>query len=293
MTDGLILLVAVILVGIGMGIVVWAVLIPPRVRLMTGREERSLTDRVQEMLDRAGLEMTASDFLRNGLLAGLAIGVAALVITTQPIFLILGPALGLGGYWILLTDRKTKHTQAYRHALATAVDIIRNTFGASPSVMLAMRNIAEYGPPLLRDDFALVYSRMSSGATFEEAIAPIQAKRKDLFLNQMVEALQLRERQGGSVRTLLDELANAIREQTRIVRFAQAQQRQAQISAVVSALAPMVFFMFLSMGSPEYRVFYHTLAGQIVLAIVVALCGVGYYLQYRAGTAGMDLEKVK
>ena len=292
MDTGLILLAAVAAVGLGTGIAAWSALLPPRVRLITG-EKLSLTDRVQEMLDRAGLEMTAADFLRNGLLAGLGIGVAVTAITAQPVFLLLGPGIGLGGYWILLTDKKTRWVQAYREALATAVDIIRNTFASSPSVMLAMKNIAEYGPPDLRDDFAFVYTRMSAGATFEEAVAPVQAKRKDLFLNQMVEALQLRERQGGSVRALLDELANAIREQNRIVRFAQAQQRQAQISSVITALAPFVFFIFLSMGSPGYRAFYRTLGGQIVLAIVVVLCGLGYYLQYRASVAGLDLERVK
>lgn len=292
MNDDLILLAAVVAVGLGIGIAAWSVLLPPRVRLAVG-ERRSLTDRVQEMLDRAGLEITASDFLRNGLLAGLAIGMAGLVVTAQPVFLVLGPVIGLGGYWIFLTDRKTKHVQAYREALATAVDIIRNTFAASPSVMLAMKNIAEYGPPMLRDDFALVYARMSSGATFEEAIAPIQEKRRDLFLNQMVEALQLREHQGGSIRALLDELAGAIREQNRIVRFAQAQQKQAQISAVITALAPLAFFMVLSASAPDYRAFYRTLMGQLVLVVVVVLCGMGYYLQYRAGTAGMDLERMK
>ncbi|HIQ01802.1 MAG TPA: hypothetical protein EYH30_06700 [Anaerolineales bacterium] len=290
--------------GLGVLMMSWSFLLPPRVRLKKDLEglrpadvpavERptGLMGRIQANLDRAGIEMTAAEFLRTGGLIGLAIGAVLLVLSGQPILLVAGVGVGYAGYWMVLAERKQAFVREYRDALATAVDIIRNTFAATPSISIAVQNIVNYGPPILRDDFARVSALLSAGASFEEAMAPVQARRQDLFLDQMVEALGLREHEGASVTQLLNALSEAIRAQGRIFRDMMAEQKKARLEAVIVSLSPIAFYLLMSVIMPGYREFYRTLLGQVILLAIVLLSAGGYYLQNKLGTMGMDIEQV-
>ncbi len=289
--------------GLGVLMMSWSFLLPPRVRLKKDLESLApetptverpagLMGRIQAGLDRAGIEMTAAEFLRTGGLVGLLIGAVLLVLSGQPILLVAGVGIGYAGYWMLLVERKQSFVREYRDALATAVDIIRNTFAATPSISIAVQNIVNYGPPILRDDFAQVSALLSAGASFEEAMAPVQARRQDLFLDQMVEALGLREHEGASVTQLLNALSEAIRAQGRIFRDTMAEQKKARIEAAIVSLSPIGFYMIMSVIMPGYREFYRSLLGQIILLVVVLLSAGGYYLQNKLGTMGMDIEQV-
>ena len=127
-------------------------------------------------------------------------------------------------------------------------------------------------------------------------MAPVAARRHDLFFDMVVEALTQREKEGGSIRVVLEALASLVREQGRIYRRAMARQTQQRLEATIVCLAPLVFLvmiLILPFTSSMARPFYGSLMGQVVLVVMLIMDVVGYAWSRKIAQSGMALEQFR
>ena len=286
--------------GLGVWLVYRSLTTPPRVRLskdlerISGEDEGGFMAGLQTMLDQAGFQITAHEYLAVSLGLGCVAALVSFLLTGQVAMIAVSLALAPVLYWSVLEARRDTATREYREALADAADIIRNTFETVPNVQHAIRAVAEDGPPAVQGDFQSILTGLSGGASLEEAMAPIARKRQDLFFDMLAEALCLREEEGGSIRDVLDSIARLIREQARIYRESIARQTQARMEANVVCVAPFVFFIVAKVFLADYmNPFYATPMGQAVVGIVAILDAIAFWMTGKIARAGMDIVRVE
>jgi len=289
--------------GLSIYLVCNSLISTPRVSLGRDMEDldatagkRGLMASLQARLKQADLPISAEEFLGTGLMIGLVIGALLFVLTRQPVLIVMALLLGPAGYWITLEQQRDRDVRAYQDALADALDIIENTFAATPSIQAGIKDVVRYGPEVLRADFEEILTRLQAGASLEEAMAPVAARRHDLFFDMVVEALTQREKEGGSIRVVLEALASLVREQGRIYRRAMARQTQQRMEATIVCLAPLVFLvmtLILPFTSGMARPFYGSLMGQVVLVVVLIMDVVGYAWSRKIAQSGMAPERFR
>lgn len=259
-------------------------------------ERRGLLASLQTKLQQADLPISAEEFLGTGLMIGLVVSALLLLLTRQPVVAIVALLLGPAGYWIILEQQRDRDVRAYQDALADALDIIENTFAATPSIQAGIKDVVRYGPEVLRSDFEEILTRLQTGASLEEAMAPVAARRRDLFFDMVMEALTQREQEGGSIRAVLEALASLVREQSFIYRRAMARQTQQRLEATIVSLAPLAFLIMIlvmPVTSSMARPFYNSLMGQVTLVVVLLMNGAGYLWSRKIAQSGLSLEQYR
>lgn len=280
---------ALILLGLFGSALAWMATLPPRARLRRGPR---LRDRLAVWVAANRMGLPASTFLGGmgaSALAGglvglwLAGGVGLLV----PVFAGVGGALFYAG----LRRRRARFREAYLASLERSLDALRRSFAVNPNLMGAILQALPAMPEPARLDFAEAASRMQAGEGVAEAFAAIAVRRRDPYLDMVVEALAARERFGGNLRETLEGIQQLIADLRRIRGEIRARQTMARLEAFLLAIAPWIFLAAMRALFPDYEGgFYRTAIGQGVLAVVLGLDGLGLYLGSRIARAGLDLE---
>ena len=110
------------------------------------------------------------------------------------------------------------------------------------------------------------------------AFATVQAELADPISDRVVAVLLEVERRGGGEVALgvLQHLITLISDDVRLTKEIAARQAETQIQGVVCALMPFGLLVVLVSMSAEFRAFYATPAGVIVVAVGAALAYGGW-----------------
>ena len=112
----------------------------------TGPE--SLTERIEEFVRRAGLGISASDFLLLSAAAGAAVAVTAQLMLGWPVVTAVAFLIGLCLPSWYLRQREEARRSALQSALAEAVDSLRAAVRAGMSIEEGLASLARSGRPL-------------------------------------------------------------------------------------------------------------------------------------------------
>jgi len=275
-----------------------AVTSPPRVdvasALALGEKRRASgwLARLDAHFERARLPVTARELISSGLVLGGVAGALALIVTRQIAFAALVAALGPAILYLRAESRRDQAERDYQEALVQAMDVIRSSYSTVPDVRAALGDAARYAPALIRPDFEQADALLLQGANLEEALAPVQARRRNIFLDMIVEALTQREQQGGSISDVLANIQELIREQGRIFQRTMARQTQARIETTIVCLAPAFFFIFIRTLFRDYEQgFYDTVTGQLILIAAFLLDGAAYVISRKIARSGLEIAR--
>jgi len=285
-------LILALLAGAGVFLAFNGVTAPRVVRLERPRPERGPLGRLQAQLDAAELPVSASEFLT-------LYGVLALATAGAALFLG-APALALAGLivvpallWQRYESRRDDFLQKYNASLSECVQLLREGFSATGSLRDALDHAVRNGPDPAAADFREVWTAQATGKQMDEAFGPIVERRHNPFLRMVAEALTLKATEGGDINEVLLGLENMIRGQVHLRREISAKQAQARLESVVVSLAPVGFFLAMKLlpWMREYEAgFYSSFLGQIVLALVVVLSMMAFFLARRLAVRGLTMD---
>ncbi len=240
---------------------------------------------LEARLRQANLPVTPDEFLRVGAIVALGGAVLGYVLTRTVSGGVLGLAAGPFLYWGYLENRRDRTRREYQAALARVAAIIRDVVTGGEDLTAALAAVAERGPAVVRDDFREVMSRISAGATVEQALDHIRKMRQDPILDVLVDVLVVHQQHGGRMREVLSRLAAATRKRAEIVRRVQAEQTRVVWEARFASIAPFLGLAAFRMVAPELVVpFYSTVQGELLVIGVGLLCAFGYWFIMEVGT---------
>ncbi|GIU97510.1 MAG: hypothetical protein KatS3mg013_1313 [Actinomycetota bacterium] len=157
-----------------------------------------------------------------------------------------------------------------------AVAAIASALRSGMSVPLAIGYAAEEAVPPLADDLAHVVRELEVGVPIDEALEAFADRVASDEARLLVAAVGLHRRVGGDLPTVLDGVADAVRERIDGARELRALTAQARLSGAILGVLPVGFFGFLWLTSPGEMV--ATVSSGVGLAAI----GVGLILDAAA-----------
>ena len=253
--------------------------------ILRGRAEkpRGFMERIQAKLDQANIPISAKEFLTTSLLLGTGLFFLILLITRLIIPSLMGFVIGFMAYWTYLEDRRERLRQRYQAALADVVDAMRESFAAGQSLPQVIDSIAQYGPPIAREDFRTLSAQLAAGkkVSIAQPLGELTRKRRDPLLDMLAQVLIVHEEEGGEIGPVLEEVSRCIRDRVRIRRQVRANQMLPIWEGRLVAMAPFAFMIFMKLAMPSYAIpFYRTMMGQFSLLVAFLLSIAGYYAMH-------------
>ena len=247
-------------------------------------EDRGLTAALQRALAQANIPITAGEFLRVSLILGVPLGGAGILLTGAPVLGLVGFFGGAFLYWMYLSDRRDKARIAYQEALLGVIEVLREAYAATGSLPMALDAVAEHAPPAARGDFEEIQSRYQVGESLVEVLQEVADRRREVLLDQLVEALIAHSQEGGELGPVLDALSQAARGMARVRRKVNSSMAKIRWEARIVSIAPFLFMVILRFTAPTLQgPFYSSVWGQMALVAVVFLCTMAYYMMNRMG----------
>lgn len=209
--------------------------------------------------------------------AGVLVGVAVLVLTRWPV-----AAVGLGllvGLWSKLFGSKRIEDRqiAYLEALVGFTESLRDTVYSGDTLEQALPAATRNASPILRPALVRLVGQMRARVPLEDALLALAAELDDPSADRVIRALMLNvRRRGDQLADVLTGLATTGREEVEMRRQVAAgrteTRRGVQLIIVVTG-GIAVFFAVFGHG---YAAAYTTPTGQVALAAVAGIFGLGF-----------------
>lgn len=250
------------------------------------RHKRRLSQRAassQEILRRAGVDLSPARFALVSVAAGCA--------GATTLYFALGiPLLTLVGFGVCaavptaIVQRRAAAFQKER--LAAWPDALRDVIAhlrAGHSVHTSLSRLAESGPIALRQPFDR-YQSLSGVVDQVVALEVVREELADPASDRIIEVLLLAFDQGSSlIIDLLGDLAAGAADDLRLAEEIQTAQLETRLEARGAAALPFVVLTMLCLSSADYRAFYRTPLGSVVVVVGLALVGLGLTAIRRLG----------
>lgn len=271
-------------------------LISPRTVPLRGRgdyvqKRYGPLERLEQKIEQAGLAITPGELIRASAFLAVAGGVLGFLLTGAPVGALVGAFVGGYAYWAYLGDRRDRQRLEYQAALGDVAALLIEGFKEGGTIQAALQKVVEFGPEIVREDFAGVAARLQGGMDVEEAFKPVQEKRRDPILDAIVQMLVVRVKRGGQASEALGGLLDVVRERIQFRQRVQAELGQPVWEVRLIAALPFLVVAFLRTTTPEYAVFWRTPLGQLSLALSWGMVAVGYWLANRYITKAMAVEE--
>lgn len=244
---------------------------------------KSRSSRLHLWLIQAGTGLTARQFV----VGSAAVGLLAFVLATLATGTWwLGIAPGVAGaavprafYGKRRTDRLRRIRQAWPDALRDALASI----GAGSTLFVALCELSERGPVPLRPAFGR-FRLLSRMMGVVPALEMVKEELADATSDRVIEVLSLAyEHGGGLVQEVLRDLVAEITRDLRLEEEIHSDGTEQRIESRVVLVIPWLLVLVLTLTSEEYRSFYRSSSGLLVVMVALAWSMVGVGLMKYIG----------
>lgn len=227
-------------------------------------------------VERAELDASAGGVAAVMLLLAVALGGGALVWRGAPGLAALGVLLAVAVPMAVVALRAGRHRRAMQDQLPDAYRALAGAARAGLSVEQAVAFYADRGPAPLAAAFAAAAARMRLGEPPAAALRGVSDRVGLLDFELLASTVGLYAQTGGNLPTLLDRLADGVRDRNRHRGLFAAATAQARVVAIaVGATGPLVLLAYI-LTEPSYvQTFVNSPGGWLTLAGCFALEAVG------------------
>ncbi len=205
------------------------------------------------------------------LLQAAGVAVVLLVVTRWPAAAAGGAALGFFGPELLATRTKRTAEATTSAAIATWCEMLRDTLSSGAGLQQVIMATSPIAPAPIRPALDRLQTRRRAGVPLTESIAALAADLNDPTGDLVVSALLLAARgEARDLANLLSQLAEIARESATIRLKADAARGSIRTATRGITGVTIVMALILSIVGRDYLAPYGTVAGQLVLGLVLA-----------------------
>ncbi|RMH38552.1 MAG: hypothetical protein D6694_12240 [Gammaproteobacteria bacterium] len=203
-------------------------------------------------LTQAGIKMTAVEFL--ALNAALIIGAFGLgFLIGRTVYSGLGLAiLALLGPRFWLKRQKEKRLADFQSQLPDVLNLLVGSLRSGYGLVQALQLVAQEMPSPSKEEYGRVTQEMSLGLSTAEALDRLLERMESPDLEMVVAAINVQSEVGGNLGSILDTIANTIRERIQIkgeIRTITGMQR---MTGYMLAGMPFILGVILMLLNPRY-----------------------------------------
>jgi len=224
-----------------------------------------------EKLEIARIARSPGKVVLLTILATAALAVAAWMASGTPLLAIAALAIGPGATLALVSSRVTRERRAFAEQLASHLQEAAAAMRAGHSLVGGLRTIAGSAAEPMRTELERVLADEQLGVPLKDALQPMARRMASDDVKQLALVAALHESTGGNMATVLDHVADGVRERVELRRELQSLTAQARLSRWVVTLLPPGLLLVISLDDSSYvRPLFATPTG--VLLLIVAAC---------------------
>ncbi|MDH7498398.1 MAG: type II secretion system F family protein [Syntrophomonadaceae bacterium] len=213
---------------------------------------RPSTAKLQLDLLQADIPLKAEEFLAGWMLLSVAVPVFTWLLTRNVLLTIILLAAFLVAPRVYVQYKKKEQIRKLNEQLGDALLIMANALRAGFGFQQAMDTVRKEMPPPLSTEFEWTLREIRLGTTTEEALQHMAERVRSDDLDMIVTAVLIQRQVGGNLAEILENIAETIRERTRIRGEIKVLTAQGRISGLIIGLLPVVLLLVIMMVNPSY-----------------------------------------
>jgi tight adherence protein B len=239
-------------------------------------EHRSLGERLQIQLIRAGLKIRPSEYLGAIVVSTVIMGLSGLL---MPGYRFAVPVLAVIGFcWpqALVSMLTTSRTQKFSSQLPDSLTLIASSLRSGYSFLRAIQVVGNEMPDPISEEFRRAVAESNLGVPTEQALGRMVERVPSYDLDLVVTAVNIQLQVGGNLAQILDTIAATIRERVRNQREIAALTAEGKMSGWVCAGMPPIMGAIMTALNPEYmKPLFTEQYGLMMIGVALALQFVG------------------
>jgi tight adherence protein B len=215
-------------------------------------ERRSLGERLQIELIRAGLRIRPSEYLGAIVLSTFIMGLSGLLL---PGYRFAVPVLAVVGFcWpqVMLRMLTNNRTQRFSSQLPDALTLVASSLRSGYSFLRAIQVVGQEMPDPISEEFRRAVAESNLGVPTEQALGRMVERVPSYDLDLVVTAVNIQLQVGGNLAQILDTIAGTIRERVRNQREIAALTAEGKLSGWVCAGMPPIMGAIMTALNPDY-----------------------------------------
>ncbi|MGH9659299.1 MAG: type II secretion system F family protein [Bryobacteraceae bacterium] len=228
-----------------------------------------LADRVNRMIETAGLPWTAAGLVQTALIMAF---VAFLIVwyVARPPFdrMAWGFSLAAFAAPFVYVHRKGKaRLSKFEELFPDSLEFVSRSMRAGHAFSVSLEMIHREFTEPLASEFRRTFDEQNLGLPLDVALQNLAKRVPLLEVHFFVSAVLLQKRTGGNLAELLDKLAYLIRERFKLRGRIRAVSAHGRLTATALSIIPMAVAFMMFLTNPEYILFFikdetgHTMAG--------------------------------
>ena len=238
--------------------------------------------KLTETLDRAGMSTNVRPIAIGLGLATIVLWVLVARVMQPPLVVdaLLLPvcaAASVGGFWMYVQTTVRKRLEQFEQQLELALRLLASGVRIGLGLRQAMTIVIEEMPDPARHEYMRVIGQTNIGASVYDAIDNLAARMPGNETLMMSRAIRIQSQTGGDLGSILEHLANTIKERRRIQRKISALTAEGRAGAIILSALPPFLTVFIALTERDMgHALLFTTPGHISLLIVAVLetCGV-------------------
>lgn len=190
---------------------------------------------------------------------------------------IIGAAVG---YWLpgaYVRRLRNRRRGRLEHQLTDTMLTIANGVRANLNLVQSMRLVEQNAPPPVSQEFGLLLREYEHGMAVEDAMGSAARRLGSANYRLMFSALQMHREKGGDLPTLLDRLAESLRELQRLEEKAKTATAGGRLTARMMGVMPAVMLGILWVIDREgVELLFRDPRGNVLFAIIFLLSFLGF-----------------
>lgn len=213
----------------------------------------SIVDRLAQGLQRAGLQLTVTEYLFVWLLSAVAAVAAGYLLSQSWLPAILVGLVGALLPYLFLKFRQSSRLQAFNKQLGAVLMQLSGSLRAGYSMLQAIDFVAREMPAPAGPEFAQVVREIKLGRSQLQALDDLAERVGSDDLMLIVTAIRIQHETGGNLAEVLETVSETIRERVRIKGELRSLTAQQRYSGYALAALPVIVFFVLMLINPEYE----------------------------------------
>jgi tight adherence protein B len=242
-------------------------------------KQLELAERIQSLIEQAGLRYTAAGVVQTALVIGLVAFNFFYYVMPSPLdnFALLAAAAGIAAPFLHIKRAAIKRMHKFEEQFPDSLEFVARSMRAGHAFSVSLEMIhREFSEPLA-GEYRRTFDEQNLGLPLDLALQNFAKRVPLLEVQFFVSAVLLQKRTGGNLAELLDKLAFLIRERFKLRGRIRALSAHGKMTATALSCIPMAVAGLMFMTNPEYISFFiRDDVGHVMIGIAFILQLIGY-----------------
>lgn len=233
---------------------------------------------IEVLLSQAGVPLKPEEYVMFKWIS-ILLGAGLLYLFVDTVLILpVGAIIGAIIPKVILQRRSRIRLKKFNDALPEMISTIVGALRAGFSFPQALQSVMEESSSPMKEEIEVVIKEMQYGATMEDALNRLKDRMPSEDLNLMIQAIIIQRQVGGNLATVLEKIAETIRDRIKIQGQIKTLTAQGRMSGLVVGLLPVLLGMILFVVDPGYiGVLFTNTIGIILLVVAAISCIIGFF----------------